>query len=288
MGQLLKFPWYIIMMTKLFLSRLPINYKIWKKIGLFVHGNMENIERASLIFQKHFSRVENYSSINMNNFLEIGPGDSINSGLIASYFGFTNSFLIDNGPFASFNTNDYEKSLNWLNKTYKKDVYLKKQYLNFSQILLDHNITYETFGLMSLKKIQSNSIDFCFTNAVLQHIWKEELEFFLTEIFRVMKPNSVSSHRVNLTDHLANNINNLRFSDFIWESKLFRKSGFYTNRFRICDYENILQKHNIKYKIIAKDYFSNRILDKKYLHTQFRKYSNSELSVSGFDLILFK
>ena len=41
-------------------------------------------------------------------------------------------------------------------------------------------------------------------------------------------------HRVDLNDHLGGRLNNLRFTDAIWESVLFRESGFYANR-RLTD-----------------------------------------------------
>lgn len=54
------------------------------------------------------------------------------------------------------------------------------------------------------------------------------------ELGRVLKPDGICVHRVDLNDHLGGCLNNLRFTDAIWESVLFRESGFYANR-RLTD-----------------------------------------------------
>ncbi len=45
-----------------------------------------------------------------------------------------------------------------------------------------------------------------------------------------MKPNGVASHWIDYRDHLQEGLNNLRFSEYIWESEFMANSGFYTNR----------------------------------------------------------
>jgi hypothetical protein len=40
----------------------------------------------------------------------------------------------------------------------------------------------------------------------------------------------VASHQIDFRDHLQNELNNLRFSERVWESKFMVRSGFYTNR----------------------------------------------------------
>ena len=54
----------------------------------------------------------------------------------------------------------------------------------------------------------------------------------IRETRMLSKPNNLSIHSVYLRDHLGGKLNNLRFSDELWEGELFSSSGFYTNRLR--------------------------------------------------------
>jgi len=81
-----------------------------------------------------------------------------------------------------------------------------------------------------LAQIPTEGIDFCFSNAVLEHVDKSDFSRMVKELFRVLKPGGASSHRVDLKDYLGGGLNHLRFSENRWEGKLFKSSGFYTMR----------------------------------------------------------
>ena len=109
-----RLPWQFTMAAKLILSRLPIKYSTWKKVGLFKHGEMDSSEYAFSIVKKHF---KNASSIRLHdNFsvLELGPGDSLNSALIAFSFGAKAVFLLDVDDFASKEIKPYIQMINFL------------------------------------------------------------------------------------------------------------------------------------------------------------------------------
>lgn len=90
---------------------------------------------------------------------------------------------------------------------------------------------YLTQGVRSLAHLPPNSVDFCFSNAVLEHVPKRDLALIAAELFRVLNCNGICVHRVDLRDHLGGGLNNLRFSDATWEGKLCRSSGFYPTAF---------------------------------------------------------
>ena len=92
------------------------------------------------------------------------------------------------------------------------------------------NAEYLTDGILSLSQIPTGSIDFVWSHSVLEHVRKNELERVLQELKRVLKPEALSSHNIDFQDHLDGALNNLRFSESVWESPFFAKSGFYTNR----------------------------------------------------------
>ena len=79
-------------------------------------------------------------------------------------------------------------------------------------ILSKTNSLYLTNGLGDLKKIKSGSIDFIFSQAVLEHIRLNEFNETIKQLYRVLKIDGTSSHQIDLRDHLSENLNNLRFS----------------------------------------------------------------------------
>ena len=54
----IRIPWWIKLSIKIVLSKLPVNYSIWKKLGLFQHGSMEAPEYAEQVFLRHFNRFK--------------------------------------------------------------------------------------------------------------------------------------------------------------------------------------------------------------------------------------
>jgi hypothetical protein len=100
----------------------------------------------------------------------------------------------------------------------------------FEEILAICKTRYLIGGLRSFGEIPCTTVDFAWSHSVLEHVLKRELDLTLHELFRVMKQGAYTSHNIDYQDHLAGALNNLRFSEQLWESPLFADSGFYTNR----------------------------------------------------------
>ena len=71
-----------------------------------------------------------------------------------------------------------------------------------------------------LAHLPTNSVDFCLSNAVLEHVPKRDLALVAAELFRVLNRNGICVHRVDLKDHLGGGLNNLRFSEATWEGTI--------------------------------------------------------------------
>ena len=101
---------------------------------------------------------------------------------------------------------------------------------------------YLTDGTRSLEQLTSSSIDYCFSNAALEHISKCDFTKMADEFFRILKSDGVCLHRVDLKDHLGGGLNKLRFSEATWEGAFFRNSDFYTNRIRFGEMVRIFKQ----------------------------------------------
>lgn len=222
-------PWWVRISLKILLSRFNVNYLFWQKIGLFRHGAMDDANYAIKVFSRHIKNAGLNSDLSDMHILELGPGDNLSTGLISFAHG-ARSTLIDVGHFASFSHESYTELQKRLN--FNLGANLNLQFTSEISFLQDTNCLYLTDGLNSLKKLNDQSIDFIFSQAVLEHVRKKDFRNMIRETRRISKPNTLSSHRVDLRDHLGGKLNNLRFSDELWEGELFSSSGFYTNRLR--------------------------------------------------------
>jgi len=291
------FPWWVRIITKILLAKLPISYSFWKKIRLFEHGDMNQPNRAFDIFFEH-AKTADILDLSANDFpkfkilknnqdftvLEIGPGDSLFTGVIAYSFGATKSWLVDTGPFASNEMRIYRQLIEFLEtKGYRAP---KHSISQLKEVLSHCGCEYLTNGVDSLATIPSSSVDFCFSNAVLEHIPRKDFDRMLNEMTRVIKPSGVSVHRVDLKDHLGGGLNNLRFPQGIWESSLFLNSGFYTNRIRFGEMIDAFKKAGFDCFVTRKVNWEKLPLSRSSINGKFNNLPEKDLLVSGFDVVL--
>ena len=227
-----KFPWQLKILFKIFFGILKIDYKFLKKAKLVEHGKMENhvfainvYKKFEEISQKYFTELHC-----LGDFCEIGPGDSILSGVIAYLNNFKCSYLVDVGDFEVTDLISVKNIFDDYNQKY----FLNEFEHNAKNIVLKKcNIKYLINGLNSLETIPSNVISFSFSNTVLQHINKSDFFNILKNLYRIHKQHSCSIHVVNFSDHFSGGFNNLNIPNFIWESKLIKNANIYTNRIKL-------------------------------------------------------
>jgi SAM-dependent methyltransferase len=279
-------PWWVRIGAKIVLSRLPISYDLWKRLGFFEHGDMNQPARALETYLIHAKSADfTYPISGDFNVLELGPGDSIFTALIAKAHGASRVWLVDAGPFATTDPKAYGAMAAHL-RTKNYHLPFESNFSDFKDVLAKCNCLYLTEGVFSLAHIPDKSVDFCFSNAVLEHIPQNDFYRLASELRRVLKPNGICVHRVDLKDHLGGSLNNLRFSAFTWEGPLFRRSGFYTNRIRYSEMLGIFEQVGFNCDVLRKVTWDKLPIAKSALSDQFKKLPDKDLLVSGFDVVL--
>ena len=279
-----RLPWWTKIVAKLVLSRSPLSYSDWQKLALFRHGYMHDPGYASGVFDAHATRSGIRENFHGKTILEIGPGDSIATAIISRSHD-ARAILVDIGPFATEDTLPYLALCELLGKQGLMPPEISSAQ-TLEDILLACDGEYLTEGLTSWKQISSNSVDFIFSQAVLEHITKEEFLPTMRECRRVMKPGSIASHTVDLRDHLGEALNNLRFSDGIWESNLFKSSGFYTNRIRYTEMLRMFESAGFLVEKIEVQRWDRLPTPREKLASPFREMSEDELRINVFDVCL--
>lgn len=248
---------------------------------------MDQVEYALKIFRLHKDRAFPKGLPSGAIVLELGPGDSVASAIIAAAHGTKRVWLIDNGNYARKDIDFYKTLASDLIKIGLPAPDLSHA-SSFDEILTICNAEYLTYGLHSFSKIQDNSVDFIWSHSVLEHVRKHELEHTLKEIFRVMKPSARASHNIDYQDHLSKALNNLRFSEKVWESHLFADSGFYTNRIPAITMHKLFKE--IGFKLVEEQFGTWKVLPtpRKKLAKEFLFYSDQDLSRRTSHLLAIK
>ena len=277
-------PWWGKIGAKLFLSRLPFGYAVWQRIGFFRHGRMDSSEYALRIFNSHTEKTGLSNDLCDKTVLEIGPGDSIATAIIAKAHG-ARAILVDTGAFVRSDIEPYLELVRVLSRQRLSPPDLSGC-LTIDDILVRCGARYMTEGLKSIASIESESVDLIFSQAVLEHVSKREFRETLQECRRILRPDGICSHQVDLRDHLDGALNNLRFSERIWESEFFTKSGFYTNRIRYSQMLDLFDQAGYKVKITELQKWDVLPTPRAKLDESFRHLREDDLLVSVFDVVM--
>src|ERR1700722_11796043 len=92
-------PWQFKIAAKLILSRVPISQTLFHRVGLFNLGGMSRPEYATGVFRRHFDKAKFARKDEPFVTLELGPGDSLFSIVIARAFGASTAYAVDEGRF---------------------------------------------------------------------------------------------------------------------------------------------------------------------------------------------
>lgn len=280
-----KIPWWAKIAAKLVLSRIPMEYGFWRRVSLFKHGAMHEPDYAYKVFKTHFCRGGFAQRDRSFVTLELGPGDSLFSAMNARAFGASASYLVDAGPFAVDDLKPYRAMSNFL---LRKGLPVPDMagISSLEELFAACAAQYETRGLASLRSIPTKSVDLIWSQAVLEHIKRAEFVDILQELRRIIRDDGVCSHDIDLRDHLGDALNNLRFSESLWESDFMASSGFYTNRIRYSEMLKLFRQSGWDVEIIRVNRWPRLPTPRAKLSESFQHLPDDELRVSTFDVIL--
>ncbi len=237
------------------------------------------------VFEKHFSRVEFTNKQGGFTALELGPGDSLASAVIARAFGAKACYLVDSANFASKEVHIYRDVVALLERKGFKPERIPEG-ADCDAILGQSGGVYLTQGLASLHRLADASVDYIWSQAVLEHIRLKEFDATLVELRRILRPGGACSHRIDLQDHLSGSLNNLRFSETVWEADWMAMSGFYTNRIRYAGMLERFERAGFSCQVIHVDRWNKLPLSKARMTESFSALSDNELLINGFDVVL--
>lgn len=281
-----RIPWWARVGLKVAIARVPATYRLWRRLNLFRHGAMDDASYALRVFEQHFARTLLRGRPGFY-CLEIGPGDSLSSALIAAAHGAARTYLLDVGAFATLDLAVYRRMAAHLEKCNLRPPRLDNV-RDHADLLRACRASYCVHGLRSLREIPSASVDFIWSHAVLEHIRRREFADFVRETYRVLAVDGVCSHVIDLKDHLGGALNNMRISSRYWEAEWMANSGFYTNRLRRSEILRTFREAGFAVKEIASSSWRTLPTPRGALAQEFRELEIEDLLYSEMEVVLTK
>lgn len=274
-------PWPAKIAAKIVLARLPVPHRVWKRLGIFEHSEFSAPDYVQVVL-RHYNMVRPIAPFTC---LELGPGDTLASALVMAALGAERTYLVDVGEFADRDLATYHGVAQALRQQgFEVPELLEAR--NLEDVLNRCRAVYLTEGLASLRSLTSASVDFIWSHAVLEHVRRRDFGDVVAELRRIARPGSLSSHVVDLEDHLSRSLNSLRFPDRLWESNFFASSGFYTNRIR---HRQMLEIFSHAGFAVVRDepvQWDSLPVRRQALASAFRSLPDEDLLVSGFTALL--
>ncbi len=271
-------PWPAKIAAKIVLSRLPFGYGLWQKLQLFRHGQMTDLGYAERAFAGHAGLVpatDGRSPV----LLELGPGDSLLSVLLGCRLGAVHTWLVDAGKYAVDDAAFYSEAAAALGVP-------GGPWATVGEMLSACRGTYLTSGMDSLRSVPTASVDFIWSQAVLEHVRRAEVGATAAELRRVLRPGGRMSHQVDFKDHLGGKLNSLRFSPETWEGRLFSESGFYTNRLRLGEVIQAFEAAGFGVEVRACTRWSSLPTPRSAMDAAFAGMTEEDLLVSDAHLVM--
>jgi len=281
-------PWWLRIIAKMILARLPLPYRWWRRLGLFRHGDLAgDVERRALAFALHHGNYRRLAGAPLRGFVEIGPGDSLGLALFAKAAGAETIWLVDAGDFAVDDPAHYRATLARIAASglVPPVVAVPER---ADAVLAATGAVYATDGIAALGRLGDATIDLVMSNAALEHLPRAEFDEFLRQHFRILRPGGIGSHTIDLQDHLGGGLDHLRFAERFWEYQAVARSGFYTNRLRQS--EICARARDCGFVVTAAPAlrWPRPPLPRRALAREFRDLPDDELCIAGFILILQK
>lgn len=155
----------------------------------------------------------------------------------------------------------------------------------------DERISYKAPADARNTGLADNSIDFVFSNSVLEHVPPRDISAIMKESLRIVKPGRYMFHSVNCGDHYAyvdrkvNQLHYLRYSDAAW--RLWNNDFQYQNRLRAVEIVKMAEELGFQTVINtakASDLKLKQLSQIKVADC-FSQFSPEELCITSIDLV---
>jgi SAM-dependent methyltransferase len=278
-------PWWAKIALKIVLSHLPLGYGFWARANLFRHGTMDDPTAALATWRVYHAEASARAPLPSGfAVLELGPGDSLLASAAAWGFGAGRIVASDIGAFATTTLPMLLRLDSGLRAAGLGPLPLEGA-ATAEEVLERIGLEYRPNGLVGLSALPAASFDLIWSNAVLEHVRRDDFAPTIAECARLLKPSGVMLHGMDFRDHLGGALNNLRFSPAVWESPLFANAGFYTNRLSPSEVVAAFEAAGLAVEFVSVERWQTIPTPREKLDPAFRDRSEADLTTRGVKLL---
>jgi len=231
-----------------------------------------------------YLKLAGKAKINLENskILEIGSGSSFGAAIFFTRHNIDSWVSID--KYNEINSaSEITKANEFLRKypakKYKRFfIYNKEKIINFT-----NNLLFLKKDILNIN-LPKNHFDVVFSNVVLEHIEKEDVETVIKNIKRGLKSGGKCISVIDLGDHfnVLNPFNFYKYSEKEWHN-LTSNTIMYTNRLRAVDFIELFEKNG--FKLVVSDFKRQKLGKKVKLSADFNKYTRKDLETCLVKLV---
>lgn len=286
-------------LIKIILRNLPFLHKILARKT----GGTNSAIYCYAVWIKHLNQLtENNIPFDLKTVAELGPGDSIGTGLAALLSGVEKYYALDVVDYSN-SSRDLEifeeliilfknKAQPGYGIKYPEQIFTDS-YLNKvleenrvkrirDCILANNNndMIVKFIPWMNKDITQINSVDMIFSHAVMEHV--ENIAETYQHMFLWLKPGGIISHQIDYWSHDTSKKWNghWTYSDMIWKIIKGKYSSLFINRHPHADHIN--EMNNSFFQILSEvKSFNNSGLSKEKLAERFRNITDEDLITSS-------
>lgn len=298
--------WMLKGLVQKALSLFPMGERINSFMSSLRGGNSrEVIETRTLNLARKIGRLNGFKQLDGATVLEVGVGWLPLAPMLFFLAGAKKIIGIDRFPLIRRDRLEWIKDC--LNANFDKinnllpvnsealDRRLGTLLLSSSLEELKDNINFAYLAPVDARAtgISSRSVDLVFSYGVLEHLTSQSLLELNAEHRRILRPDGLAYHWINLQDHYRNTdrslsgVNFLQYSEAFWE-RFINSSINYHNRLRMSDYIKLFKasKGEIVHseKLVRESDLA--ALGRIKIDQRFRNYSNADLAVYSLDVVL--
>lgn len=269
-------PWRVRLWTHLFFVKHPGIY------SESVQQKKRSLQYNTDVFQKHMDKMHAFN-IEGKVLCELGPGDSMLHALQAYSLGCEKMWLLDIDDLAGKTKVITQSNIDAFQGKISNAKKIPKVEMGetWEHFLGKVNGVYLTDGLNSYYDVPDESVDYIFSQAVLEHIRLDIFEETVRQTYRMCKKGAYCSHSFDLRDHLGGGINHLRFSKTKWESNLYKQMPNYVNRLGLKQIKDIFEDTGFEIVSCEVEKFDKMPIKRNKLDKGFTGMTDEELMTKG-------
>jgi SAM-dependent methyltransferase len=223
-------PWYVKLGVKLGLAAVGVHGARARRLGL-ARPSYGALDPAKLIGtpQAWFDRATELLGHRPRSMLEVGPGLMVLRAPLLAGLGAERIWFVDPADSAPREAGPYlaAAATGRAHGVMAPDL---SGCVDRAAILARSQARLLIGGPSALAAIPDGSVDLVVSEAVLEHVRREDMAPLMAQLRRVTAPGGVGLHTIDFQDHLGGGLQHLRFSDQFWASPLVGRAGIYVNR----------------------------------------------------------